>query len=181
MINLSDYDNANYNHGGLVKRVTWIIISGLFFETWVPWPSALKVFLLRIFKANIGVNVVIKPNVKIKYPWFLSIGSHTWIGEFVWIDNLACVNIASNVCISQGAYLLTGNHDYKSKKFTLFTKAIEIEEGCWIGAKVVVCPGVILKAGSIACVGSVVTTELDSMSIYQGNPAVKKNKWSISS
>ncbi|MFM5787860.1 WcaF family extracellular polysaccharide biosynthesis acetyltransferase [Aeromonas veronii] len=180
MINLSDYDNSNYEHGGLAKRIVWMIFSVCFFETWFPWPSSFKCMLLRIFNASVGQSVVIKPNVKIKYPWNLKIGNYCWIGEFVWIDNLACVDIACNVCISQGAYILTGNHDYQSKRFTLLVKPIKIEQGCWVGAKVVLCPGVILKYGSIATVGSVVTSNLESMSIYQGNPAVKKKEWSIS-
>ena len=38
-------------------------------------------------------------------PWRLSIGDYSWIGEDVWIDNLAMVKIGKNVCVSQGAYL----------------------------------------------------------------------------
>ena len=60
-------------------------------------------FILKIFGARIyGWQIVIKPNVKIKYPWFLKIGDGSWIGEKVWIDNLCSVNIEENVCISQG-------------------------------------------------------------------------------
>ena len=62
-------------------------------------------------------GVVIKPNVKIKYPWNLYIGNNSWLGEKVWIDNLDIVSVGNNCCISQGAYLLTGNHDYRSEYF----------------------------------------------------------------
>ena len=72
----------------------------------------IKVALLRAFGANIGKGLVIKNNVIIKSPWYLTIGDNCWLGEGCWIDNLDRVTIGSNVCISQGAMLLTGNHDY---------------------------------------------------------------------
>jgi putative colanic acid biosynthesis acetyltransferase WcaF len=96
-----------------------------------------------------------------------------WIGENVWIDNLGKVTIGNNVCISQGALLLCGNHNYKKSTFDLIVGEIHLEEGVWVGAKSVVCPGVTLKSHAILTVGSVATTSLESYTINQGNPAVK--------
>lgn len=177
MINLEQYNNSGYKHGPLIKRCLWMTFSYIFVETSIPWPSFFKRTLLRFFGAKIGRDVVIKPNVKIKYPWKLNIGDFSWIGEYVWIDNLDYVSIDDNVCISQGVYLLTGNHNYKSQGFDLFTKPINIKSGCWIGAKSIICPGVMINHGAIVTVGSVVTTDLNSMTIYQGNPAIKKKQW----
>jgi len=128
--------------------------------------------LLKMFGAKIGEGLIIKTSVNIKFPWKLKIGDHVWIGENVWIDNLDDVIIGSNVCISQGAMLLTGNHDYTISSFDYRNAAIHIEEGVWIGGKAVVCPGVICKSHSILTVGSIATKNLDEYSIYQGNPAV---------
>jgi len=119
---------------------------------------------------------MIKPNVTIKYPWFLKIGDYTWIGEQVWLDSLASITIGSNCCISQGALLLTGNHDYTKVSFDLIIGKIVLEDGVWIGAKSVVCPGVICFTHSVLAVGSVATKNLDTYSIYQGNPAIFKKK-----
>ena len=135
--------------------------------------SSLKVFLLRTFGAKIGKNVVVKPNVNIKYPWNLSIGDNTWMGEKVWIDNLGKVSIGKNVCLSQGSFLLCGNHNYKKETFDLMIKEINLEDGVWIGAKATVCPGVTCKSHSVLSVGSIATSDLEAYSIYQGNPAVK--------
>ena len=129
--------------------------------------------MLRLFGAKIGKGVLIKPYVTIKYPWYLEIGDFTWIGEHVWIDNLAQVKIGAHVCISQGAYLLTGNHDYKKSGFDLIVKDITIEDAVWIGAKSVVCPGVICKTHSILSVGSVLSNDMEPYGIYKGNPAIK--------
>ena len=120
-----------------------------------------------------GSQVVIKPSVKIKYPWFLEIGDCVWIGENAWIDNLASVSIGANSCLSQGAMLLTGNHNYKKPTFDLMVKSIAIEKGVWIGAKSVVCPGINCSSHSVLSVGSVATSNLSSYSVYSGNPAIK--------
>ena len=133
----------------------------------------LKVFILRVFGAKIGRNFVIKPNVNIKCPWFLEIGNHVWIGENAWIDNFVKVTIEDNSCVSQGALLLTGNHDYKKSTFDLIPKEIYLEKGVWIGAKSVVCGGVRCKSHSVLAVSSVATKDLDSYKIYQGNPALE--------
>ena len=61
----------------------------------------------------------------------------------------------SNVCISQGATLLCGNHNFKKPGFDLIIDEIIVEDGVWIGAKSIVCPGVTLKSHSILTVGSV--------------------------
>ena len=97
-----------------IKITLWTLTSALLFRTSLPVPSTIKVAILKLFGANIGAGVVIKPSVNIKYPWKLSLGEHTWIGEDVWIDNLEAVNIGDNCCLSQGCYLLTGNHDFTS-------------------------------------------------------------------
>jgi putative colanic acid biosynthesis acetyltransferase WcaF len=40
----------------------------------------------------------------VKYPWNLTVGEYSWIGEGAWLDSLAPITIGSNVCISQGVY-----------------------------------------------------------------------------
>jgi putative colanic acid biosynthesis acetyltransferase WcaF len=148
----------------------------IFFKTLLPFPSSFKVKLLRQFGATVGSGVVIKPDVNIKYPWFLEIGDDCWIGEGVWVDNLAKVTIGSNVVLSQGAYLLTGSHDYTKESFDLMLNEIILEDGVWIGAKATVCPGVVCKSHAVLAVGSVATKELKAFSVYQGNPAVCKRE-----
>lgn len=184
---LSDYDNNNwYRPKSPVRRALWIIISLFFFQNSLPIPKSLKALILKIFGAKIGKKITIKPNVTIKYPWLLSIGNHSWIGENVWIDNLCGVKIGANACISQGAMLLTGSHDYTKTTFDLIVGEITIEDGVWIGAKAIVCPGITCESHSVLAVGSVATKKLEAFKVYQGNPAeirrirvIKKNNDSI--
>ncbi|NOZ36199.1 MAG: colanic acid biosynthesis acetyltransferase WcaF [Chlorobi bacterium] len=177
---LSKFNNSWYKPGGnRVKRIFWYFVNVLFFLN--PWNpiSFLKVFLLRIFGAKIGKGVIIKPSVNIKYPWRLSVGNNVWIGEKVWIDNLANVEIGNNVSISQGAMLLCGNHNYKKSTFDLITGDIKLEEGVWIGAFSIVTPGITCKSHSILAVNSVATKNLEAYTIYQGNPAAEIRKRTI--
>ena len=175
-VDLSLYDNFEYRPGCFARRLLWFVVSILFFQTLIPWPSFFKCFLLRVFGAEIGKKVVIKPLVLIKYPWFLKISDFSWIGEKVWIDNLVSIKIGANVCISQGAYLLTGSHDYKKKSFDLLTNQIVVNDGCWIAAKSIICPGVTCGTHSVLTAGSVAVSDLEAYSIYQGNPAEFKKK-----
>jgi len=157
----------------LLKRILWYFINHLFFTSGLFPISNLKVVLLRLFGAKIGKGVNIKPKVSIKYPWNLEVGNFAWIGEAVWIDNLVKVSIGANCCLSQGAMLLTGNHNYKKSTFDLMVGEIILKDGVWIGAKAIVCPGISCQSYSILSVGSVATSDLESYGIYHGNPAKK--------
>lgn len=163
---LSRYDNSWYNPGGnAIKRVLWYFINALFFISPLNPLSGLKCRLLRLFGAKIGKNVVIKPGVNIKYPWRLTVGDNSWIGERVWIDNLGQVTIGSNCCISQGAMFLCGNHNYKKDSFDLMVKDIIIEDGAWVGAMSTVCPGVTVGSHSVVTVGQTVKHDVRSYTI----------------
>lgn len=167
---LSKFNNDWYNPGNAFKRITWYFVNAAFFNSAFPIVSVKKM-LLKLFGAKIGKGVVIKPYVNIKYPWRLKIGNNVWIGEKVWIDNLGFVVLNDNTCISQGAMLLCGNHHYKKVAFDLIVGDITIDEGAWIGAQCVVCPGVKVGTHAVLTVNSVATTHLLPWSIYQGNPA----------
>lgn len=171
-VNLACYDNRGYHPGaGAFKRIVWYVVNALVFNSWLFPLSSVKCVILRLFGANVGSGVVIKPRVNIKYPWYLSVGDHAWIGEGAWIDNLAWVRVGANVCISQEAYLLTGNHDYKDLAFGLITGEIILEDGAWVGARSIVCPGVRMGRESVLAVASVLSKDARSNGIYRGNPA----------
>jgi putative colanic acid biosynthesis acetyltransferase WcaF len=169
---LSRFTVGNYKPGSKMKMICWYFTNQLFFFNNFPWPYSLKVALLRLYGCRIGKGAVIKPNVRIKYPWKLRIGINCWIGEDVWIDNLADISIGDNVCLSQGALLLTGNHDYTKIDFPYRLGAIALEDGVWIGAKSTVCPGVVCRSHSILTVNSVAARSLEARKIYSGNPAI---------
>ena len=126
---LSQFSNQDFNRGApVLLEIIWLATQGFLFSTWLPG-AKWRCWLLRIFGANIGKGVNIKPRAHVKFPWRLSIGNYSWIGEGVWIDNLNEVKIGNNVCVSQGSYICTGSHDYKNEHFRLITKPIIVEDG----------------------------------------------------
>ena len=171
---LSKFNNSWYSSEVPKLRLAlWIVVSSIFFLNSLSVFGSLKKFLLRAFGAKIGKGVVIKQSVRIKYPWLLEIGDHVWIGECCWIENHALVRIGNNVCISQGAMLLCGNHDFKKSTFDLVVGKIILEDGVWIGARSLVCPGITCKSHAVLSVESVASKDLEAYSIYRGNPAQK--------
>lgn len=171
-VRLDTFRTGNFDKGaGFLKQTLWYFVNALLVRaSWNPF-MGIKIALLKAFGAKIGKGLVIKNNVCIKFPWKLTIGDHVWLGEYCWIDNLDEVTIGSHVCISQGALLLTGNHDYTLSSFDYRNAPIVIEDGAWIGAKTVVCPGVTVHSHSILTVGSIATKDMEEYGIYQGNPA----------
>lgn len=159
MFNLNKFDNPKLYQKKILLNVIWYLINNLYLNSCLP-SIKIKIFLLKIFGAKIGKNVIIKPYVKIKFPWKLHIGKNSWIGEGVWIDNIELVVIKDNCCISQEVYFCTGNHNLKEKKFDLTAKKIIIGRSCWIAAKSIIGPGINLKPNTFIKLGSVVTRNL---------------------
>ena len=152
---LKKFKNKPTHNTFLLKYFLWYVISALFFNSAIPG-NKIRVFLLKLFGSKIGKNILIKPNVRIKYPWKLIIGEDVWIGENVWIDNISTVTIGSNTCISQGAYICSGSHDFYDEEFGLLMQEVEIGSNCWIAAKSSIGPGVKIEDGSFIKFGSIV-------------------------
>lgn len=177
MMQLKKVNNASFKttisiNASKPKQLLWYFINIFFFKNSLNISSGLKVFLLKLFGAKIGVGVVVKPSVNIKYPWKLIVGNNSWIGEAVWIDNLSDVIIGESVTISQGALLLTGSHDHTKETFDFVSFPIVLEDGAWVGAKAVVFGGVTCCTHSILGINSVAETNLQAYTIYKGNPAI---------
>lgn len=171
-VRLATFTTGNFDKGaGFIKQTLWYFVNALLVRaSWNPF-MGIKIFFLKTFGAKIGKGLVIKNNVCIKYPWKLTLGDYVWLGENCWIDNLDYVTIGNNVCISQGALLLTGNHDYTISSMPYRNAPIVIEDGAWIGAKTVVCPGTKVYNNAVLTVGSVASKNLECNGIYRGNPA----------
>ena len=172
-IDLRHYDNAWYHPGrSFFVRSMWLFLGlPLLRSGWLP-SSSFRVALLRLFGATIGNRVVIHSGVQIKYPWHLTLGDDCWIGERCWIDNLTAVTLGRSVCLSQGAYLCTGNHNWSDPAFGLRIAPIHLHDGAWAGAMCLLAPGTVLEEGAIAAAGSVVSGTIPRYQIFVGNPAV---------
>ena len=175
---LNTFDSDSFDRGASRWReAAWLLVAGVLFSSWLPG-SGWRISLLRLFGARIGSNVTFKPGVRVKFPWRLTVGEHSWIGESVWIDNLAEVTIGAHVCISQGAYLCTGSHDWSSERFDLIVRPIILEDKSWVGAKAVLAPGAHVGEGAVITLGTVAGGTLEPWHVHSGGvKMVKKPRW----
>ena len=156
----------NWDRGNnLLFESIWVFIFRPLVCSLIPGSYWRKIILI-IFGAKIGKKIRLNYGLKIKFPWKLIIGNFCWIGEDTWIDNIETVKISNNVCISQGVYLCTGNHDYKKSTFDLIAKPIFIESNVWIGAKSVIGPGYTIGRGSVVTLGSIVKENIPPNSLF---------------
>jgi putative colanic acid biosynthesis acetyltransferase WcaF len=170
-MNLASYSPRDFDRGASgLKEITWTLVSSCFFKTSLPFPSALRCALLRLFGARVGQRVVIRSQISITFPWRLDLGDDVWLGEGVMILSLASVRIESNVCISQRAFLCTGSHEFGRETFDLVTQPITIHTQSWVAAQAFVGPGVEVGTGSLVGAGCVVTESVPARSFAKGNP-----------
>ena len=151
-------------------QLWWIVHATLFRAS----PQALYGFrraLLRLFGAQIGAKVLVRPTARITYPWRVKIGDHAWIGDYATLYSLATIEIGANAVVSQHAYLCTGGHDYRSPGFDIFAKPIVVESEAWVAAGAFVHPGLRVGRGAVIGAAAVLTTDARPLGIYAGNPA----------
>jgi len=168
--NLKEYKTPqSWQRGASIfKEILWVIMFKPIVKSSFPG-SQWRRFCLIIFGADLGKGIKFNSSLNVTMPWRLKIGDFCWIGEETWIDNLALVSISENVCISQGVYLCTGNHNYKKTSFDLIVKPIIIDSDVWIGAKSVIGPGYKIGKGSIITLGSVISQNIPENSLYKNN------------
>lgn len=161
----------NFRGGSKVKVQLWGIVEFLFFRTSLQFMYGFRNFLLRLFGAKIGKNVLIRSSVKITYPWKLEIGDNSWIGEETYLYNLAEIKIGKNAVISHRSFLNTGGHDYNKTTFDIFAQPIIIEDEAWVTSEVYVSPGVTISRGAVIGVRSAVFNNMPEGMLCYGSPA----------
>lgn len=157
----------------------WWIVQATLFRTSPQFLYGWRRFLLKLFGARIGEGVLVRPTARIVYPWKLTVGDHSWIGDFAEIYCLGPIIIGRNAVVSQYAYLCTGSHNIRTVGFDIFAKTITVEDGAWVAAGAFVHPGITIGRGSVVGARAVVMTDTEPMGIYVGDPARKISERSI--
>jgi putative colanic acid biosynthesis acetyltransferase WcaF len=155
----------------IVVQLWWIVQNTLFGTS----PQVLygwRRCLLRLFGAKIGQGVLIRPSARFTYPWKVTIGDHSWIGDDVVVYSLAEIEIGSHSVISQRSYLCAGSHDFRRVGFDIFGLPIRIGSQCWLAADVFVGPGRSIGDGTVVGARSTVLRDLPPAMICHGTPAV---------
>jgi putative colanic acid biosynthesis acetyltransferase WcaF len=111
------------------------------------------------------------PSTRIYFPWNLTVGDWSAIGEEVLIYNLGPVTLGKKVTISHRAHLCAGTHDYTRPELPLIKPPIEIGDQAWVCADAFVGPGVVVGEGAVVGARAVVMKNVEPWTVVAGNPA----------
>ncbi|MCT4353398.1 WcaF family extracellular polysaccharide biosynthesis acetyltransferase [Streptomyces sp. Je 1-79] len=166
MRNLPAFTLAGYDKGrGKLVQALWFAVMNTVFMAWFC-PAGLRVALLRAFGATIGDGVLIRHRVRILWPWKLTVGDHTWIGEGAWLLNLEPIALGAHVCVSQEALLCTGSHDHRAADFRYRNARITVEDGAWVAARATVLAGVTVGRHAVVAAGTTLHKDLPELTLH---------------
>lgn len=170
VINLASAPGAGEAWG----RPAWVVMLWLVVELAVvsnplQVSSRLRAWALTAFGAQIGEGVILRPRLRVKFPWKLQIGDRTWIGESVWIHNQDIVTLGDDVVISQGCFLTTGSHAFRDD-MALVTRPITVQDGAWVTSRCVVLAGSTICTSAVVLPNTVVRGEVPAGVLYSGVP-----------
>ena len=162
---------GNFRGRSAINVQIWWFIQATFFAYSPQFAYKWRNFLLRCFGAKIGRGVVIRPNVRITYPWKLTIGDYAWVGDNAELYTLGEITIGKNAVVSQKSYLCTGSHDFQSEAFDIYQLPIVIEDEAWVATDVYIAPGVTIGKGAVIGARSSVFKDMPAGMICIGSPA----------
>ena len=128
----------------------------------------------KVFKMQIGKNVVIHKGLEIRGGYKITIGDGTIIGDDCILDGRFGLVIGSNVNLSSRASIYTMHHDVDDSEFGGSGGKVFIGDRVWISSNTIVLPGVTIYEGAVLAAGAIATKDLEPFSIYAGVPAIKK-------
>ncbi|TDN98224.1 hypothetical protein [Sunxiuqinia elliptica] len=162
--------DQKYSIWELFLRVFWGLGRLIFCLTPRPFFGCRR-FILRIFGAKIGKHVHIYPSTTIYFPWNLTIGDWSAIGENALIYNLGPIIIGKKSTISHNAHLCAGTHDYNDPTLPLLKPKIIIDDEVWVAAEAFIGPSVHINEGAVIGARSCVVKDVNAWSVVAGNPA----------
>ncbi|OWW26230.1 putative colanic acid biosynthesis acetyltransferase [Zobellia sp. OII3] len=161
--------------GRAVWNITYLILFRPFslrvFRKW-------RIFVLRVFGANVSWNSMINSSVKIWAPWNLEVGDYSCLGKRVNCYNQGKIALKDNVTVSQDCSLCASSHDYTSKFHSLFLAPIVIYDKAWVAAEAFVGPGISIGEGAVVGARASVFKNVEPWTVVGGNPAkfIKKRE-----
>ncbi len=155
-----------------VWALVWMMLAAWTPPLMHPWRRQ----LLRIFGARIGRHARIWSSARIWYPPNLEMGDYSMLGWKTVCYCMAPIKIGPYAVVSQYAHLLAGSHDIDDPNFQLVVRPIEIGARAWIAAGAWIGPGVSVGEGAILGARAVAFSDLESWTVYVGNPAREVRK-----
>ena len=166
----SNRSAQKYTLGEQCRRVLWGL-GKLFFRFSLRPCFGWRRFVLRCFGAKIGSHVNTYPSTRIYFPWNLTVGDWSAIGEEALVYNLGNITLGERVTISHRAHLCAGSHDYTRPDLPLLKPPIVIQDQAWICADAFVGPGVTVGKGAVVGARAVAVKNVEPWTVVAGNPA----------
>ena len=108
----------------------------------------------------------------------ISISDYTYIGPGTRLTGSGGIEVGRGTIIGYDVEIITRNHNYDSFDLKSLPyddryvfKRVKISDNVWIGARVIVLPGVFIGEGAVIAAGAVVTKDVKAYTIVGGNPA----------
>jgi putative colanic acid biosynthesis acetyltransferase WcaF len=168
---LRTYDQSDFDRGRPGWFILlWWLVQAVTFPITPHFASGVRSAILRRFGATIGEGVLIRPTARFTYPWKVTIGDYSWVGDDVVFYSLDRIAIGEHCVVSQKTYLCTGSHDMNDRSFGLITGPIVIGNGAWIAADCFVAPSVEIGANTVVGARSTVMASLPAGQVSWGSP-----------
>jgi len=130
--------------------------------------------VLKLMGAKIGTRTNISRVRIIGSCRNIRIGKNTFINSQTFFHAGGKITLGDNVVIGFQVALITGSHEIgptNRRCGKLFREDINIENGVWIAARVLIGPGVTIGEGSVVAAGAVVMRSMPANSLIGGVPA----------
>lgn len=123
---------------------------------------------------SFGAGSDVLPRFQCDYGEHIHLGANCFVNYDAVMLDCAPITIGDNAAIGPRAQLLTALHpidDHHARRAGWETAApITIGHNVWLGAGVIVCPGVTIGDDSVVGAGSVVTRDVPAQVLAVGNP-----------
>ncbi len=135
-------------------------------------PEEVHEFMGRILGKPLEESTTVLPPLYIDYGKPVTIGKRCFIQQCCTIFGRGGITIGDDVFIGPKVNLITINHDPDpDNRSATYGRRIVIEDKVWIGINSTILPGVHIGYGAIVGAGSVVTKDVEPMTVVAGNPA----------
>ena len=177
-VDLSKYKNV-LSRRNQIARFVWAIVWRVFAR---PLPRSLgngwKLFLFRLFGANVPKTAKVYSSARIYMPWNLEMAEYSCLSPEVDCYNVAKVKIGAHSTVSQKTYLCTASHDITKSHNPLTTAPIIIKDQAWVGASAFISMGVTICQGAVVGATASVYKNVAPWTVVGGNPAkfIKKRE-----
>lgn len=154
-----------------VARQLWYVAEASLFRFSPRVCYRFRVWLLRLFGAQVDWSARIRGSVTIECPWNLTIGHSVIVGDRVILYALGPIVLDDLVMVSQGCHLCSGTHDERYQSLPLVLGHIVIGKNCWIAADVFVGPRAVVGERTVVGARSGVFGDLPAGKVCVGQPA----------